>query len=145
MFSLCVIRKACAAAMGTLIGWWWSNIGKKRVIGWVTKMYHLNTFLQNQYLNQMYIKPLVLTPESPTLGRSLVSIYKEGMCRKYTCWTEFIGHRLIKRRLTAGWSSGLKSRNQRSRVEIPVVRKGYCVKLLYFLTSHGCLCIFLSI
>jgi hypothetical protein len=49
--------------------------------------------------------------------------------------------------LTAGWSSGLRSRlqNQRSRVRIPVVGRGFCDEQLHLLTSHGCLYILLSI
>jgi hypothetical protein len=41
--------------------------------------------------------------------------------------------------LTAGWSSGMWSRlrNQRSRVQIPVVSKGFCNEKLHLLTSHG--------
>jgi hypothetical protein len=48
---------------------------------------------------------------------------------------------------TAGWSSGLRSRlqNQRSRVRIPVVGRGFCDKQLHLLTSHCCLYILLSI
>jgi hypothetical protein len=43
--------------------------------------------------------------------------------------------------MTAGWSSGLMSRlqNQRSRVQIPVVSRGFCDEQLHLLTSHGCL------
>jgi hypothetical protein len=43
--------------------------------------------------------------------------------------------------LTPGWSSGLRSRlqNQRSRVLIPVVGRGFCDEQLHLLTSHGCL------
>jgi hypothetical protein len=49
--------------------------------------------------------------------------------------------------VTAGWSSGLKSRlrNQRSRVQIPVVSRGFCDEHLHLLTSHDCLYILLSI
>jgi hypothetical protein len=46
--------------------------------------------------------------------------------------------------LTAGWSSGLRSRlrNQQTRVEIPVVTTGFCDEQLYLLTSHGFLFIY---
>jgi hypothetical protein len=46
--------------------------------------------------------------------------------------------------LTVGWSSGLRSRlqNQRSRVRIPVVGRGFCVEQLHLLTGHGCLYIY---
>jgi hypothetical protein len=49
--------------------------------------------------------------------------------------------------MTAGWSSGLRPRlqNQRSRVRIPVVGRGFCDEQLHLLTSHGCLYILLSI
>jgi hypothetical protein len=42
---------------------------------------------------------------------------------------------------TAGWSSGLWSRlrNQRSRVRILVVSRGFCDEQLHLLASHGCL------
>jgi amino acid permease len=45
--------------------------------------------------------------------------------------------------LTGGWSSGLRCRvrNQRSRVQIPVVSRDFCDEQLQLLTSHGCLCI----
>jgi hypothetical protein len=41
--------------------------------------------------------------------------------------------------LTAGWSSGLRPRlrNQSSRVQIPVVGRGFCDE--HLLKSHGCL------
>jgi hypothetical protein len=43
--------------------------------------------------------------------------------------------------MTAGWSSGLRSRlqNQRSRVQDPLVSKGFCNELLPLLMSRGCL------
>jgi hypothetical protein len=49
--------------------------------------------------------------------------------------------------LTAGWSSGLKSRlrNQRSRVQIPVVSRGFCDLQLDLLTSHSCLYTYIDI
>jgi hypothetical protein len=42
--------------------------------------------------------------------------------------------------MTAGWSSGLSSRlrNQRFRVQILVVSRGFCDEQ-HLLTSHGCL------
>jgi hypothetical protein len=45
------------------------------------------------------------------------------------------------RYVTAGWSSGLRPRlqNQRLRVQILVVSRGFCNKQLHLLTSHGCL------
>jgi hypothetical protein len=44
----------------------------------------------------------------------------------------------IHKFMTAGWSSGLRSRlrNQRSRDQIPVVSRGFCDE--HLLTSHGC-------
>jgi hypothetical protein len=41
-------------------------------------------------------------------------------------------------KVTAGWSSGLKSRlrNQSSQVQIPVLTRGFCDEQV--LTSHGC-------
>jgi hypothetical protein len=49
--------------------------------------------------------------------------------------------------LTAGCSSGLRSRlqNQRPRIQIPIVSRGFCDEQLHLLTSHGCLYILLSI
>jgi hypothetical protein len=48
---------------------------------------------------------------------------------------------LVALNLTAGWSSGLRPRlrNQRSRVQIPVVGRGFNDEQLHLLTSHGCL------
>jgi hypothetical protein len=49
--------------------------------------------------------------------------------------------------LTAGWSIGLRSRlrNQRSRVQIPAVSRGFCDEQLHLLTSHRCLYIIINI
>jgi hypothetical protein len=53
----------------------------------------------------------------------------------------------MKYTLTAGWSSGLRFRPQNlsSRVQFPVVSRGFCDEQLHLLTSHGCLYIIINI
>jgi hypothetical protein len=52
-------------------------------------------------------------------------VYFDSECYMFYLMTSF----------TAGWSSGL--RNQRSRVQIPVVSRGFGDEQLHLLTSHG--------
>jgi hypothetical protein len=55
--------------------------------------------------------------------------------------SQILGNIKVSLFLTAGWSSILRSRlrNQRSRVQIPVVSMGLRDEQLHLLTSHGCL------
>jgi hypothetical protein len=74
------------------------------------------------YLGKIWLLPAKLFGQNLKISEVLPSCH----CETYNRYN-----------LTAGWSSGLRSRlwNQRSRVQIPIVSRGFCDGQLHLLTS----------